>query len=311
MKEVLVLEGHRSAVRAMHWEPTNEYLFTGADDKLVVAWAIGARKGERFELRGHRMALKDITFHTGSNRLFTADSQNVFVWDMSEGRKANPVWKQSDTCQTCEVPFLWNVKKIWEDKDFVPKRQHHCRMCGAAVCEDCCHGFVNLTTMGYELRVRVCKGCNPKLTGADSVKRCQVFEFKESAHEVKFVQLAHGSGLVRCESDIAVKLEEFEVNKNVRVNVWDVEGLAEASGLTVEAHHEKNKVAAVVDTWWSSTIDKMKAMMNGEETKREDNDADRPVAQAPGSGGAKPQVYQLGGDSGGDGRRDLLAELDE
>lgn len=82
---------------------------------------------------------------------------------MDAKRKENPQWRESDVCEYCKKPFIWNLKGMWEQKT-VGKRQHHCRRCGAAICDDCSKSRTSIPILGHEFEVRICCQCGPKIT---------------------------------------------------------------------------------------------------------------------------------------------------
>lgn len=73
-----------------------------------------------------------------------------------------PPWAESDNCESCSRPFLWNIAGIFERKQF-GSRQHHCRSCGRALCDKCSQNQSTIPLMGFELPVRVCKLCSDNI----------------------------------------------------------------------------------------------------------------------------------------------------
>lgn len=93
-----------------------------------------------------------------------------------------PQWLDSDSCQTCEQPFFWNIKQMWDSKTLGLRQvrdspagiclcafslcyatrvfpQHHCRKCGKAVCGKCSSKRSTYPIMGFEFPVRMCDAC--------------------------------------------------------------------------------------------------------------------------------------------------------
>eukprot|EP00743_Colponemidia_sp_Colp-15_P003909 GILK01004217.1.p1 GENE.GILK01004217.1~~GILK01004217.1.p1 ORF type:complete len:224 (-),score=45.02 GILK01004217.1:225-851(-) len=67
-----------------------------------------------------------------------------------------PVWKESKECTGCSCHFSFST------------RQHHCRKCGLAFCDDC--SSKRLPLMGRSGKVRskrVCNSCCNNATGSD------------------------------------------------------------------------------------------------------------------------------------------------
>ena len=65
-------------------------------------------------------------------------------------------------------------------------RQHHCRQCGRAVCDDCSPHRSVLPAVGYEYDVRVCIECHKKLTEAD---RVPLAVSQETKHSILWIHL--------------------------------------------------------------------------------------------------------------------------
>uniref|UniRef100_A0A914VE22 FYVE-type domain-containing protein n=1 Tax=Plectus sambesii TaxID=2011161 RepID=A0A914VE22_9BILA len=154
------LSAHTGSIRSLAWDHQRQLLFSGSNDNLVIMWDIGGRRGQAFELNGHKTKLSCLAYILGKKRLFSADeSGSLMCWDMAAHRLETPAWQSSDACQRCESPFFWNLRAMW-DKKVVGLRQHHCRMCGQAVCASCCSHLTKYPPMGYELPVRICDGCH-------------------------------------------------------------------------------------------------------------------------------------------------------
>lgn len=98
-----------------------------------------------------------------------SDDGFIVVWDMKAKRLESPQWKESDWCEFCKKPFFWNVKAMWESK-IVGKRQHHCRRCGAAGCDECTREKVQLPILGHEFPVRVCNNCASSVKDDEYIK---------------------------------------------------------------------------------------------------------------------------------------------
>ena len=58
-----------------------------------------------------------------------------------------PRWEESEECKLCHKQFGAFT------------REHHCRRCGAAVCQQCSPSRLRLPHLGINERVRVCRGC--------------------------------------------------------------------------------------------------------------------------------------------------------
>jgi WD40 repeat protein len=240
-KKLVAVAGHHGAVTAMHWEQSNEFLYSGGNDKLVVAWDMGGQKGHRYELRGQKSKIRALNFDRRSNQLLSVDEKSFFIWDMSAQRFSNPEWKESDTCMTpsCGLPFFWNVKKMWDDKDVALKRQHHCRACGNAICDEetCCHKPKTvLTRMGHETPVRVCASCGPKVADADRILRCKVVELP---FKLKVCSLEVASPTLLLNTD------------GPALRIYNIQaGVIDSAGVTVAAYHKATSALAKVEDFF-------------------------------------------------------------
>lgn len=309
-KKLVVVAGHHGAVTALHWEQSNEFLYSGGNDKLVVAWDMGGQKGHRYELRGQKGKIRGLEFDRRSNQLLAVDEKSFFCWDMSGQRFSNPEWKESDNCMNanCGRTFFWNVKKMWEDKDVGLNRQHHCRACGNAICAEptCCNpDRLILTRMGHETPVRVCTNCASKVTDADKVLRCKVIElpFKTG---VSYLNM----------SDSPTMLNAYLGT----VHIYQIQaGVVEAPGITVAAYHKKTSLAQgflkQMDSWGIGSLfgggdeggdtdsapSRMQVPLSGS--------PDRPNGGGGGGGGvsASAQVYKVSGDDDDSDARPSLA----
>ncbi|CAJ0961061.1 unnamed protein product, partial [Mesorhabditis belari] len=157
------LSAHTGTVTSLAWDNDRQWLFSGSADNLVIIWDIGGRKGEAYELTGHKSRITKLYYGAGKKQLFSADeSGKLMIWDMSAARIVTPAWATSDTCQLCEAPFFWNLQAMWQKK-VVGQRQHHCRICGRAVCGSCCSARTTYPPMGFEIPVRICKSCDENM----------------------------------------------------------------------------------------------------------------------------------------------------
>lgn len=95
-------------------------------------------------------------------------------------------------------------------------RQHHCRLCGRAVCDDCSPHRSVLPTIGFEYEVRVCIECNKKLTDSDRVSLavCQ-----EAKHSIIWLHLDEERGrLLTLGHDRVMKI--WDISALLRNAVW-------------------------------------------------------------------------------------------
>lgn len=54
VQPVTILKGHAAPVRSLAWDAEHKFLFSGSDDKMVIAWDIGGQQGTAYELLGHK-----------------------------------------------------------------------------------------------------------------------------------------------------------------------------------------------------------------------------------------------------------------
>eukprot|EP00039_Didymoeca_costata_P025000 m.12106 g.12106 ORF g.12106 m.12106 type:complete len:501 (-) comp4585_c0_seq1:80-1582(-) len=276
-KEIAVLQGHRGGITAMLWEPSTEHLFSAGQDKLVIAWDIGAAKGERFEMRGMRNKVKALGFDKHSDQLLVSDEKFIFCWDMTKGRKPNPIWKESDECQLCKAAFLWNVSKMWDEKKVEMNRQHHCRACGKAICEACSKDRTLLATMGHETKVRVCSVCIKKVTDAERCRRAKAIECYSKAHICDFYMTGSKPMYVIATPDHSVKMYSIQAE------------VLDAKGMNIEQYREKTSIAAQATSVFGNMS--LSSLMGG---NKDDDDEDIHATEESPQG--KPLVYKLGGD---------------
>ena len=115
-------------------------------------------------MEGHKDRVRAIAFVPLARQLISgSEDQKLVVWDMDAKRRENPQWKESDVCELCKKPFFWNFKLMWELK-VVGKRQHHCRRCGAAICDECSKNRSQIPVLGHEFQVRICTECTNKIS---------------------------------------------------------------------------------------------------------------------------------------------------
>jgi len=106
--------------------------------------------------------------HSRDRKILVSGGEDGLLiwWDMAANRMPTPDWHESDSCQYCDRPFYWNVRAMINQKQF-GLRQHHCRKCGKAVCDNCSSKRTNIPVMGFEFDVRVCEKCYETVTDAE------------------------------------------------------------------------------------------------------------------------------------------------
>jgi WD40 repeat protein len=94
-----------------------EWLFSGSFDASVVVWDIGAHQGVSLELNGHTDRLVGISFDKSRKLLITCSADgHIGAWPMNVKRNETPQWLESDDCQICHLPFFWNLRSMWTQK---------------------------------------------------------------------------------------------------------------------------------------------------------------------------------------------------
>lgn len=164
-KFITSLIGHAGSVKSLTWDPEKQTLISCSSDKSLFLWFIGEGKGTAIQLNFHRERVNALAYSPAERLIFSFGSdKKMAVWNLRTERNQSPLWEESDECQLCHLPFFWNVKKLWEEKNVNFKRQHHCRRCGKAVCGECSSHLSVLPCFGYEYPVRLCSPCNDNLS---------------------------------------------------------------------------------------------------------------------------------------------------
>lgn len=114
---ITTLSGHTGGVQTLLWDSEAEWLLSGSFDTSVVVWDIGAHQGIAVELNGHTDRIIGIFYEKSRQTLFTysADGQ-MGLWPMNVKRSETPKWLESDNCQICHLPFFWNIRAMWTQR---------------------------------------------------------------------------------------------------------------------------------------------------------------------------------------------------
>ncbi|KAK8382782.1 hypothetical protein O3P69_011372 [Scylla paramamosain] len=207
---ITVLKGHNGSIRSLAWDAERQLLFSGSFDQSVIVWDIGGGKGTAFELQGHTSKVISLVYCKKSHQLISGGEDAIVVfWDMKANRQETPEWLQSDTCQYCERPFFWNIKAMMDQKQ-IGLRQHHCRKCGKAVCDNCSSKRSCIPTMGFEFDVRVCDKCHTSISDQD---RQSLAKFHEVKHSIVNMDLDEETGLL------------LTVGQDRIMKIWEVSSL--------------------------------------------------------------------------------------
>eukprot|EP00043_Microstomoeca_roanoka_P028286 m.17479 g.17479 ORF g.17479 m.17479 type:complete len:482 (+) comp8293_c0_seq1:223-1668(+) len=235
------LVGHSGSIRTLEWVPEKQWLFSGSFDKTVILWDIGGHKGERFELRAHRRTVTSLTYIHENNALLSLSSDGLLaLWDMTATREPCADWEESDSCQICNDDFFWHVSGMWHRKSISIKRQHHCRVCGKAVCDDCSRLRCTYPIQGYEYAVRVCKNCAQKVQESDRTPLAKRFPSTATPTRTRFE--GKTTTLVMCCEDASVKLVDLSP-----VLAENAQGLAQDADIAAVTGPSQKQSAAMLN----------------------------------------------------------------
>ncbi|KAF6021701.1 WDFY2 [Bugula neritina] len=206
-KFVSTLKGHTGSVHALSWDVLDARLFSGSFDESIICWDIGGQKGTAYDLNGHKGRVQALCYSPNTKSLFSAaNDSSLVLWDMEADRQETPKWATSDTCMKCEKPFFWNIKQMWNEKT-IGFRQHHCRKCGDAICDNCSKQSSTFPPMGYEYPVRMCDECAQSVTTEQKVPLAMTFDSK---HKVTCVDIDER------------KKKLLTVGTNRIIKIWDI-----------------------------------------------------------------------------------------
>ncbi|XP_027048719.1 WD repeat and FYVE domain-containing protein 2-like isoform X1 [Pocillopora damicornis] len=196
------------SVRSLAWDAESKLLFSGSFDESIIVWDIGGQKGTALELHGHITKVQSLCYAPHAKKLISCSEDGIVrIWDMNVKRKETPEWSQSDVCERCGGPFFWNFKGMWSQKA-VGVRQHHCRKCGRAVCNECSNNESSYPIMGFENSVRFCTECYADITDED---REPLADFHDAKHTTRSLHLDLSKGrLLTCGGDRIIKIWDIK-----------------------------------------------------------------------------------------------------
>ena len=127
------LTGHTGGVQSLFWDAEKEWLFSGSFDTSVVLWDIGAHKGRALELNGHTDRLVGMHYDRARQLLMTCSADGrIGIWPMDIKREETSKWLESDHCQICQLPFFWNLRAMWTQKQIGLRQVRRSRVKRAA-----------------------------------------------------------------------------------------------------------------------------------------------------------------------------------
>ncbi|EDV98972.1 WD repeat and FYVE domain-containing protein 2 [Drosophila grimshawi] len=183
---ITTFKGHTAGIRCLRWVEGPQLLFSGACDQSVIVWDVGGKRGTIYELQGHGNKVSALAYANHTQQLITSGEDSVVVfWEMNAMRKEVPDWVESNNCQLCSRPFFWNFRSMMDQKQ-LGIRQHHCRHCGKAVCDNCSTNRINIPIMGFEFDVRCCDPCYKQL---QTVERPSLAAFHDAKHSIVHMDL--------------------------------------------------------------------------------------------------------------------------
>lgn len=192
-KHITSMHGHQASVKALLWEPKDKWLFSAGSDNLVICWDIGGLKGAAYEFQGHRNRVTSLCYSKQTSTLFSGSEDCTIVgWNLKAKREETPQWSDCDSCQRCNKPFFWNLRSMYENKT-IGIRQHHCRKCGKAICDDCSNQRTTIPSMGFEFQVRVCDDCFPLFNDRNRKPLAKIFQ---APHNINCMDLNETKGLL-------------------------------------------------------------------------------------------------------------------
>eukprot|EP00056_Hartaetosiga_gracilis_P001485 m.45275 g.45275 ORF g.45275 m.45275 type:complete len:466 (+) comp10660_c0_seq1:44-1441(+) len=180
------LQGHQGSIQSLLWVPQKRWLFSGSFDKRVILWDIGGKNGDTYELHAHTMKVRSLTYIDRLDILISIGDDLIITWDFSKEREVSPEWNDGDKCEICEKLFFWSVKEMWARKTFSVKRQHHCRRCGKAVCDECSSFRSTYPIMGFENSVRICDACKKDVQDSNLTPLAKRFPFTGRFERVRY-----------------------------------------------------------------------------------------------------------------------------
>ncbi|CAF0816947.1 unnamed protein product [Rotaria sp. Silwood1] len=182
------LNGHTGSVQNLLWDAEAEWLFSGSFDTSVIVWDVGTHQGLAVELNGHSDRLVGISYDNLRKLLITCSADgHIGVWPMNVKRNETPKWLESDSCQICHMPFFWNIRAMWTQKQ-IGLRQHHCRKCGRAVCDKCSQTRKALPLLGYETVQRICNDCVQTLKNDETVPLASFYDIRQGTIRMDYNQ---------------------------------------------------------------------------------------------------------------------------
>ena len=190
-----ILKCHSGNVQSLSWDAKKQYLYSGSSDHNIYIWELSTPKELGTPkpltdpiqlLYGHHSTVVHLQLlETGKQLLSVGMDGKVVIWDMTKERKEPSVWLESNTCEMCNKPFFWNIPDMYEQHK-LGVRQHHCRNCGKAICNECSPNKCCIPLNGFEIPVRVCKFCNIEISEKPSSPLCLSYNLSNDVRCVNY-----------------------------------------------------------------------------------------------------------------------------
>jgi WD40 repeat protein len=120
--KVTSLKGHSAAIRCLVWANRHQMLYSASNDKVIICWDIGGKRGTAFELQGHSGRVSSVAFSSQPQMLLSAgEDRMVISWKLRVQRKeVRPTLRSSTFELVCSQlsPFF----EIDSDSDLAGKR---------------------------------------------------------------------------------------------------------------------------------------------------------------------------------------------
>jgi WD40 repeat protein len=114
-KLLTTLSGHAGIVRSLHFEVSDQYLFSGGFDNSVMIWKIGTRGDESSESKrvgilrgGPPSKIKAVNFSSKRRQVFAGHQNGALtVWNTRDGSVLNVICPHAADI----VDLIWNEEK--------------------------------------------------------------------------------------------------------------------------------------------------------------------------------------------------------
>ena len=197
-----ILKCHSGKVQSLCWDAQKQYLYSGSSDHNIYIWEITTPKelgspkpltDPIHLLYGHNSTVMHLQLlKLGKHLLSIGADGKIVIWDMTKTRKNPSVWLDSNTCELCNKPFFWNIPDMYEQHK-LGVRQHHCRNCGKAVCNECSPNKCVIPLTGFEIPVRVCKICNIEINEGPPKPLCLSYNL---SNDVRCIDYDDSQGIL-------------------------------------------------------------------------------------------------------------------